>query len=156
MLKTTGRCRFAICLINISPAPTHPHPPGLCRNTGISQCVRLVANVILCAITMLACNATRSSPLVLNSGIRQVTLLELYTTQGCSSCPTAERCLNTCSDSDDLWSATVPLAFHVNYWDYLGWRDTLAAQLPWRMPARLYTCQHGPHRLHDGHVRHWP
>ena len=62
----------------------------------------------------------------LDSGVAQVTLLELYTSQGCSSCPPAERWLNAYIDSDDLWTKTVPVAFHVDYWDYLGWKDSLA------------------------------
>jgi len=67
-----------------------------------------------------------AGPLVLESGTRQVSLLELYTSQGCSSCPPAEAWLNTWLDSDDLWKTLVPLALHVDYWDYLGWRDPYA------------------------------
>jgi hypothetical protein len=61
-----------------------------------------------------------------NSGTKQVTLLELYTSQGCSSCPPAERWLNEYIDDDDLWTTVVPAAFHVDYWDYIGWKDTYA------------------------------
>jgi hypothetical protein len=68
-----------------------------------------------------------AATLQLDSGARQVTLLELYTSQGCSSCPPAERWLNAYIDSDDLWTEVVPVAFHVDYWDYLGWRDVYAA-----------------------------
>ena len=62
-----------------------------------------------------------------NSGTGQVTLLELYTSQGCSSCPPAERWLNEYVNDEDLWSNTVPLAFHVDYWDYIGWKDEYAS-----------------------------
>jgi hypothetical protein len=65
--------------------------------------------------------------LQLDSGERQVTLLELYTSQGCSSCPPAERWLNTYIDNNKLWREVVPVAFHVDYWDYIGWQDTFAA-----------------------------
>jgi len=68
-----------------------------------------------------------AAPLQLDSGERQVTLLELYTSQGCSSCPPAERWLNGYLDDDALWTEIVPVAFHVDYWDYLGWRDSFAA-----------------------------
>jgi hypothetical protein len=64
--------------------------------------------------------------LVLNSGPHQVTLLELFTSQGCSSCPSAERWLNEYIEDEHLWSRIVPLAFHVDYWDYLGWKDKYA------------------------------
>jgi hypothetical protein len=85
-----------------------------------------MVRVILSAIVMLYGGAVSAGQLVLNSGIAQVTLLELYTSQGCSSCPPAERWLNDYVDSADLWSRTVPLAFHVDYWDHIGWKDNLA------------------------------
>lgn len=71
--------------------------------------------------------ALAASAQTFNSGPGQVTLLELYTSQGCSSCPPAERYLNTLTGHDDLWTRLVPLAFHVDYWDYIGWRDPYGA-----------------------------
>ena len=64
----------------------------------------------------------------LSSGTRQVTLLELFTSQGCSSCPPAERWLNEYVDDEDLWTHIIPVVFHVDYWDYIGWKDTYASQ----------------------------
>ncbi|HXL72470.1 MAG TPA: DUF1223 domain-containing protein [bacterium] len=54
-------------------------------------------------------------------------LIELFTSQSCSSCPTAEELLNTWGM--DLFKAkkALPLAFHVDYWDYLGWKDTFSS-----------------------------
>lgn len=49
-------------------------------------------------------------------------LVELYTSQGCNSCPPADAALGRLAARTDL----VPLSFHVDYWDYLGWRDTFA------------------------------
>ena len=67
-----------------------------------------------------------ASQLNMNSGERQVTLLELYTSQGCSSCPPAERWLNEYTGDNELWKQIVPVAFHVDYWDYIGWKDIYA------------------------------
>lgn len=53
----------------------------------------------------------------------RVALLELYTSQGCSSCPPAERWLSSLKDSGISSEQIIPLAFHVTYWDYIGWRD---------------------------------
>lgn len=49
-------------------------------------------------------------------------VVELFTSQGCSSCPPADKFLHTLAEREDV----LPLAFHVDYWDYLGWKDTLA------------------------------
>jgi hypothetical protein len=60
---------------------------------------------------------------VFKSGPKQTALLELYTSEGCSSCPPAEKWLSELRNSPRLWKDFVPVAFHVDYWDRLGWRD---------------------------------
>jgi hypothetical protein len=62
------------------------------------------------------------------SGPAQVALIELYTSEGCSSCPPAEAWLGNLRPETGLWRDFVPVAFHVNYWDRLGWRDVLASK----------------------------
>ncbi|MBL6952516.1 MAG: DUF1223 domain-containing protein [Alphaproteobacteria bacterium] len=49
-------------------------------------------------------------------------VVELYTSQGCNSCPPADLLLGRLAARDDI----VALTFNVDYWDYLGWKDTLA------------------------------
>lgn len=49
-------------------------------------------------------------------------VVELYTSQGCSSCPPADELLGELSASEDV----IPLALHVDYWDYIGWKDIFA------------------------------
>ena len=53
-------------------------------------------------------------------------LIELYSSEGCSSCPPAEEWLGKLKDSPQLWHQVFPAAFHVNYWDDLGWPDRFA------------------------------
>jgi hypothetical protein len=60
------------------------------------------------------------------SGETQSTLIELFTSEGCSSCPPAEKWLSALKSNQDLWKKIVPVAFHVDYWDHLGWRDRFA------------------------------
>ena len=60
------------------------------------------------------------------SSAHQTALLELYTSEGCSSCPPAEAWLSKLKNASDLWTNFVPVAFHVHYWDHLGWRDQLS------------------------------
>lgn len=57
----------------------------------------------------------------------RVSLLELYTSEGCSSCPPADRWISGLRDDPRLWGEVVPVAFHVDYWDYIGWRDRFAS-----------------------------
>lgn len=56
------------------------------------------------------------------SGARPPAVVELYTSEGCSSCPPADRWLSSVPPTGDV----VALAFHVNYWDHLGWQDRFA------------------------------
>lgn len=51
-------------------------------------------------------------------------VLELFTSQGCSSCPKADAMLDEMSRRPDV----VALAYHVDYWDYIGWEDTFGAK----------------------------
>jgi hypothetical protein len=50
-------------------------------------------------------------------------VLELFTSQGCSSCPPADKLLEELSMRSDL----ITLAYHVDYWDYIGWKDTFGS-----------------------------
>ncbi len=61
-----------------------------------------------------------------SSGKHTVALLELYTSEGCSSCPPADRLLSSLPGQELSADQVVPLALHVDYWDYLGWRDPFA------------------------------
>ena len=61
------------------------------------------------------------------SGARRVALVELFTSEGCSSCPPADRWLAATFPPAAEAANAVPLAFHVDYWDRLGWKDRFAA-----------------------------
>lgn len=66
--------------------------------------------------------AAQAATCTATSGASRNSLLELYTSEGCSSCPPADRWLSQLPPN----SGVVPLAFHVDYWDKLGWRDPFA------------------------------
>jgi len=52
-------------------------------------------------------------------------VVELFTSQGCSSCPPADALLGRLAGRHDV----LPLAFHVEYWDYIGWKDPFASKI---------------------------
>jgi hypothetical protein len=75
--------------------------------------------LLICALAIPAAHAATCNT---SSGDTRARLLELYTSEGCSSCPPADRWLSQLPQQRDL----VPLAFHVDYWDRLGWKDPFA------------------------------
>jgi hypothetical protein len=83
--------------------------------------------------------STPSQPI--ESGV----LVELFTSQGCSSCPPADRILSSLREKKGV----IPLAYHVDYWNYIGWRDPFsdgawtARQHAYasRLPSSIYTPQ---------------
>ncbi|MBT8477017.1 MAG: DUF1223 domain-containing protein [Alphaproteobacteria bacterium] len=52
----------------------------------------------------------------------RLVVIELFTSQGCSSCPPADALLGELAQRDDV----LPLSLHVDYWDYIGWKDIFA------------------------------
>jgi len=84
----------------------------------------LRSGVLAGAGCALACAARAET--VADSGGGRVALIELYSSEGCSSCPPAERWLGGLKDQPGLWRDFVPVAFPVDYWDGLGWKDPFA------------------------------
>lgn len=74
----------------------------------------------LFAITL--CAGLSAHPSLAQSS--QGVLVELFTSQGCSSCPPADAFLADLTKTQGV----IPLALHVDYWDYIGWSDTFAQE----------------------------
>lgn len=89
-------------------------------------------------LTLLMLASSLAPAKTLTSGDKRPIMLELYTSQGCSSCPPAETWLNAFTDLSSvtppildnkiLWQDIIPINFHVDYWDYLGWKDPFSHQ----------------------------
>ncbi|KAA3649459.1 MAG: DUF1223 domain-containing protein [Proteobacteria bacterium] len=82
----------------------------------------MFAKPLLALAATFCAGTTTAAECTAHSGPRQTPLVELYTSEGCSSCPPADRWLGTIAQSAD----TVALAYHVDYWDDIGWKDRFA------------------------------
>jgi len=71
--------------------------------------------------------SAETEPQRFESPSERATVVELFTSHGCSSCPPADEWLSRQNEAPELWHRLIPLAFHVDYWDYLGWRDRFAS-----------------------------
>jgi len=78
-------------------------------------------------ILVFVCPSLYAGELVFSSGSQQKLLMELYTSEGCSSCPPMELYINNLKSHEKLWKYYIPVAFHVDYWNYIGWEDRYAS-----------------------------
>lgn len=87
---------------------------------------KLSALQIIFILQLVSCGCQATAACSINSPEHTLALLELYTSEGCNSCPPADRWLSNLSQRGFQTDQVVPLSFHVDYWDYLGWKDRFA------------------------------
>ncbi|MBK8738857.1 MAG: DUF1223 domain-containing protein [Betaproteobacteria bacterium] len=83
------------------------------------------AQILLCLLCLPALSGAAAPACTATSGKLVPAVVELYTSEGCDSCPPADRWLAALKDHAAT-GKVVPLAFHIDYWDYLGWKDRFA------------------------------
>src|SRR5262245_40346442 len=87
------------------------------------------APYLVALVALVACARAQGDP-PRPSGPEGPVVLELFTSQGCSSCPPADALLSRFAAAGSVGERTVaPLSFHVDYWNDLGWAD------PYSLPA---------------------
>lgn len=97
------------------------------RNRGIFAPHPCLTGMRVLLLALLSATVS-AAPLEFSSGSSRTHLLELFTSEGCSSCPPAEQWLVDLQHAPGLWRDFVPLAWHVDYWDRLGWKDRFATR----------------------------
>ncbi len=109
--------------------------------------VLAVAAAAVCAV--LACRldarAAQRDPAPAAAGGPVV--VELFTSQGCSSCPPADRLLSRLGEDPKLATRVFPLAYHVDYWNYIGWTDPYSSAR-WSERQRSYARAFGSNRIY--------
>jgi hypothetical protein len=114
--------------------------------TVAARIARLAAGLVWLAVGTVTAASAQGSGASISPASPPKAVLELYTSQGCSSCPPADALLGRYAQRDDIVALTLP----VDYWDYLGWKDTLAdpkfsarqrAYAKTRGDGRIYTPQ---------------
>ncbi len=88
--------------------------------------MKIIYKLLVFGFVVLMSTYAAAETVKFSSSNSQTIMIELFTSQGCSSCPPAEHWLNRLEQNDQLWHKIVPLAFHVDYWDKLGWPDPYA------------------------------
>ena len=118
-------------MANTSPYSTamtqkcrQPNKPTMLREPFVKPHTPLLTGIVMILVSW----SPASAELIrITSPATQATLVELYTSEGCSSCPPADRWLSKLKENPRLWHDLVPVAFHVDYWNYLGWNDRFSA-----------------------------
>ena len=97
-------------------------PASVTRFATVLACAVAQAGVAYAASADVQCSAASSTT--------EPVVVELYTSEGCNSCPPADRWLSQAvaraGKARDGSAMFIPLAFHVDYWDYIGWKDVFA------------------------------
>lgn len=91
------------------------------RLHAMSRCLRLMPS-LLCAAVLMSLSVTLAPGAAASEAQAPRAVIELFTSQGCSACPPADAKVVAMARDPDI----IALTLHVDYWDYLGWEDTLA------------------------------
>ena len=123
---------------------------------GISRSRALAHGAIAALLMVTAMPGQTATTCAAESGAQTVPLVELFTSEGCDSCPPADRWLTSQFPAAGTREAVSVLAFHVDYWDRLGWKDRFAtAEYTQRqhdaMRANGATFVYTPQVLAQGH-----
>ncbi len=118
MINPSSGEQFGLVLTG-TIAPRDGHTP-MTRKTLIHS------RICIAALVLLTASAQAADPIIVKSSAQQTPVIELYTSEGCSSCPAADQWLAQLIQLPTKDLQALALAFHVDYWDYIGWKDRFA------------------------------
>ena len=129
-MEKFNKNKYLVCSIiaeKVPPLALDVSAPRVARPThntltGISM---KLLNLLMALLTMTITHA-QANTCSATSGAQRVALLELYTSEGCDSCPPTDRWVSALATRGFAGDRVIPLAFHVDYWNYLGWKDPFA------------------------------
>lgn len=102
----------------------------------------LLPRSLPCLVVLaLAMGPAQAATCTATASARPPAVVELYTSQGCSSCPPADHWLSSLKDQPGV----VALAFHVSYWNHLGWADPFATPQTTARQTQLRDASHAPY-----------
>jgi len=105
----------------------------------------------LAAFLMLRTSPSTPAPAAAPPAAGSIAVVELFTSQGCSSCPPADRLLSAIAAEPALAGKVVPLAYHVDYWDYIGWTDPFSSA-DWSARQKQYAQAYNTNRIYTPQV----
>ncbi|HEV8239426.1 MAG TPA: DUF1223 domain-containing protein [Thermoanaerobaculia bacterium] len=105
------------------------------------------ALALLPLLVLLACAGGDAAASPTASSPARPVLVELFTSQGCSSCPPADRLMAELAAQPAAQRDVIPLAFHVDYWNYIGWTDPFSSA-DWSARQRRYGTAFGGGRIY--------
>jgi hypothetical protein len=115
------RVRSRTMYVPMNMRPIYPKPvPSMALSFPRKSC--FIAGLALSAFAA----PLRGQDIVFTGSAPSAALVELYSSEGCSSCPPAEAWVNSFKNAPGLWKNVFPVVFHVDYWDNLGWPDRFA------------------------------
>ena len=83
-----------------------------------------IRTFLMCAAALSLTTVAAAQSCNVTSAAQRTALVELYTSEGCSSCPPADKQLSLIGSPAN--TNVVAMALHVNFWDYIGWKDPFA------------------------------
>ena len=119
---TSSSMLFDTARRELLPVRATLHSQSLMRHV-FAAMARNRARLLTAILMTLVAAATDAATCTAESSTRRIALLELYTSEGCNSCPPTDRWVSELPGRGYIPASVVTLAFHVDYWNYLGWPD---------------------------------